>query len=424
MNKKRKKIALITNWYPTNTNPYQGIFFKEQAFALEEKFDFCVIHITECKRYLLIQYFIAWLRKKHIQIERINEERNTVEYNVTLYYTIYILIADVLKNVYEKYIKRTIIEGVGRYVSLRYIKNKKKKLKKIFTEMLLEDIDILYAISAQTESSTLQCLSEILEKPYMVAEHGPFPWPGSVLSDAERNAIINADLFLAISYDKIRQVMMQNIQLKRIKYVGNMVDETQFYIKKQKREIPTFIIVAAHSFYKNYPLFIRIFETLTEITAEKFEVMIVGYGANKGYSKNVEKFEERICNSKFRDKAVLIPEVAHDKMNDIYNNADVFVMTSIQEGMPVSALEAACCGLPIFTTMCGGVEDYIDDNIGRVYNIIDYEAFANGLKDYLEKKIVFDSEYIRKYIISKYGKDIFAKNMTEAIESILEKKGE
>jgi len=424
MNGERKKIALITNWYPTKSNPYQGCFFKEQVFALEEKFDFCVIHITKCKRCLLIQYFIAWLMRKHIQIERVNEERNTVEYNVTIYYTIYVLIADILKNVYEKYIKRTVIEGVGRFISQFHIKSKKKKLKKIFTEMLLEDIDLLYAISAQTESSTLQYISEILGKPYIVAEHGPFPWPGSVLSDAERNAIMNADLFLAISYDKIRQVMMQNIHLRRIRYVGNMVDETQFYIKKEEKEVPTFIIVAAYSFYKNYSLFIRIFETLTEITTEEFRIMIVGYGANKGYSKNAEEFEDRIRNSQFRDKAVLIPEVAHDKMNDIYNKADVFVMTSIQEGMPVSALEAACCGLPIFTTMCGGVEDYINDNIGRVYKIIDYKAFANGLKDYLEKRIVFDVEYIRKYIISKFGKDVYVKNMTEAMENILEEKGE
>ena len=254
----------------------------------------------------------------------------------------------------------------------------------------------------------------------MVAEHAPFPWPGSVLTNIERNAIMNADLFLAISYDKIRQVMAQNIQLKRVKYIGNMVDETKFYITGKKHGTKTFITVAAHSFYKNYPLLIKIFETLDEITSEDFRVMIVGYQANKGYSKNVEEFEKQIYRSNLRKRFILIPEVNHDDMNDIYNKADAFVMTSIQEGMPVSALEAACCGLPIFTTMCGGVEDYINEEIGRIYRIIDYKGFAIGLRDFLEKKVIFEPEYIRRYIVSKFGKDAFAHNMMESVECLTE----
>ena len=40
MNKKKKTICLITNWYPTEENPYQGVFFQEQAQALGDVFDF------------------------------------------------------------------------------------------------------------------------------------------------------------------------------------------------------------------------------------------------------------------------------------------------------------------------------------------------------------------------------------------------
>ena len=34
-------------------------------------------------------------------------------------------------------------------------------------------------------------------------------------------------------------------------------------------------------------------------------------------------------------------------------------------------------------------EDFVDDEIGRIYKIIDSESFAFGLKDYLEEKISF-----------------------------------
>ena len=297
---------------------------------------------------------------------------------------------------------------------------KRKALKKIFQKHFNNEADVFYCVDAQKESHTLRCAAEAMGKPYVVAEHAPFPWPGDVLKDNEKEAIEAADLFIAISYDKIRQVLLQNVQLKKIALVGNLVNEEQFVLSQAVNEIKTFIIVAAHSFYKNYGLFIEIFNKLTEITQIPFKVMVVGYGSNKGYSKNVELLEERIHNSKFAHCAELIPEVSHEKIQEIYGRADAFVMTSIQEGMPVSALEAACCGLPIFSTMCGGVEDYVTDDIGRIYKIIDSDSFANGLKLYLEEKIVFDKSYIREYIVERYGKMAFTEKMSKLFNDVID----
>ena len=123
--------------------------------------------------------------------------------------------------------------------------------------------------------------------------------------------------------------------------------------------------------------------------------------------------------SKFASCVELIPEVRHEKIHEVYHRADAFVMTSIQEGMPVSALEAGCCGLPIFATMCGGVEDYIDNNIGRIYGIIDSESFAIGLKEYLEEKVVFDKNIVRNCIVEKYGKDVFVNRMKKVFKDVI-----
>jgi glycosyltransferase involved in cell wall biosynthesis len=105
----------------------------------------------------------------------------------------------------------------------------------------------------------------------------------------------------------------------------------------------------------------------------------------------------------------------------VFNRADAFVMTSIQEGQPVSAMEAACCGLPIFSTRCGGVEDYVDEKIGRIYNVTDYEGMAQGLKDFLEGKITFDSQYIRSQIVKQFGKKAFVANFTTAFDGVIER---
>ena len=162
-------------------------------------------------------------------------------------------------------------------------------------------------------------------------------------------------------------------------------------------------------------------DRLTEITSIPFRVMIVGYAANKGYSQNKEEFERKIQNSSFSDRAELIPEAPHERIVEYLHKADAFVMTSIQEGQPVSAMEAACCGLPVFSTRCGGVEDYITEETGRLFPITDVEGFAEALKQFLEGDISFDSRIIRKRISDRYGRDAFVRNMTNAFCSIITK---
>ena len=83
-------------------------------------------------------------------------------------------------------------------------------------------------------------------------------------------------------------------------------------------------------------------------------------------------------------------------MIDHFHEADAFVLTSIQEGLPVSVLEAMACGLPIFSTRCGGVEDIVDENCGRLFPLRDFRSIAEALKELMEGRISFDGERIRE----------------------------
>ena len=156
---------------------------------------------------------------------------------------------------------------------------------------------------------------------------------------------------------------------------------------------------------------------LTKITDKPFKVIVAGYDANKGYAQNVEELVKKIEASDFSDRVEMIPAVGRDEIASLYNRADAFVMTSIQEGQPVAPLEAASCGLPVFSTRCGGVEDYVDDEVGRIVGILDFESLAGHLKDYLEGKTRFDGNHIHDVIEAKYGTEAFIKTFTRIVDS-------
>lgn len=62
---------------------------------------------------------------------------------------------------------------------------------------------------------------------------------------------------------------------------------------------------------------------------------------------------------------------------DICNQADIYVMPSLREGLPVSSLEAMYCGLPLITSNIRGLIDVNKDNInGFLCGPSDYKAFS------------------------------------------------
>jgi glycosyltransferase involved in cell wall biosynthesis len=68
-------------------------------------------------------------------------------------------------------------------------------------------------------------------------------------------------------------------------------------------------------------------------------------------------------------------------IQDLLRAADIFVLPSLQEGMPNSLLEAMACGLPPVGTRIGGVEDIVTDGEnGVLVEAGDADELAAGLR--------------------------------------------
>ncbi len=71
-----------------------------------------------------------------------------------------------------------------------------------------------------------------------------------------------------------------------------------------------------------------------------------------------------------------------DDVPDRLRSADIFVLPSLQEGMPNSLLEAMASGLPAIATRIGGVLDLVEDGVdGRLVEPGNPEMFAAAMRD-------------------------------------------
>ncbi len=84
--------------------------------------------------------------------------------------------------------------------------------------------------------------------------------------------------------------------------------------------------------------------------------------------------------------AVFFPGlVSADELLRLYQGAQLFTLSSKQEGLGIVMLEALACGTPVVATRCGGPEGVISEQVGRLVPNDDAEAFAESIIDLLSQ---------------------------------------
>lgn len=104
------------------------------------------------------------------------------------------------------------------------------------------------------------------------------------------------------------------------------------------------------------------------------KLILVGDGEER------EHLETLTDNLGIRECVEFAGRVPHERVKDYMNQAEVFVLSSLSEGFPVTILEAMACGLPVVATRVGGVPDIIEDGAnGYLIDTENPEQIAEAL---------------------------------------------
>jgi glycosyltransferase involved in cell wall biosynthesis len=115
---------------------------------------------------------------------------------------------------------------------------------------------------------------------------------------------------------------------------------------------------------KNYDLFVKVAAGIIGKTKQEVKFFVIGDGTEKVYVQNeLTRLGTPWCsNDNFVSDAPVIftswlPEIA----KALYG-LDIIILTSHNEGTPMSLIEAQFCGKPVVSTNVGGVRDTFVDN--------------------------------------------------------------
>jgi len=178
---------------------------------------------------------------------------------------------------------------------------------------------------------------------------------------------------------------------------------------------------------KNHSLFLRGLKHVLNNTSVKVKAFIVGDGESRAAIEQLAN-ELDIKFSKHTDAEHLHPLILTSWRTDIDTicaGVDIIALTSLNEGTPVSLIEAQAAGKPIVSTRVGGIADVVMENkTALLSDITDEKAFSNNLLQLVNDTSLRNkfSNAGRDYVISHFSYHRLVKDMGSLYQDLLEKK--
>ncbi|HNW98248.1 MAG TPA: glycosyltransferase [Bacteroidales bacterium] len=181
------------------------------------------------------------------------------------------------------------------------------------------------------------------------------------LSEIQKNDLVNkfkicpAEKIEIISLGFDLDKFQENIELKRKKFRNDFqIADDEIAIAIIGRLVPI----------KNHELFLQSIKDISEKTKKKIRVFIVGDGESKmDILKKTKELNLSFTENKSESKNNLITFTSWIKEIDtVIAGIDIVALTSLNEGTPVSLIEAQAGNKPIVSTNVGGIENVVIPN--------------------------------------------------------------
>lgn len=164
-----------------------------------------------------------------------------------------------------------------------------------------------------------------------------------------------------------------------------------------------FLTIGNISGNKNFKLLVQCFEALAKKYPKAMCIQI-GKPTDLKLTEEIRKI----------DAPNVFLAGPHENAADFLLEADALIISSVEEGMPMVALEAMSLGIPIITTPAGGMVDLINGENGLIANNFEVASLKQIVSEYIElplsiknklsikAKTAFEAKYEIKITQSKY----------------------
>ncbi len=275
-------------------------------------------------------------------------------------------------------------------------------------------------------------LAKRYNKPFVLTQHNTFIQYDSIFDEVERlndlaigkETLKEADRIITVSNATKNYVLSLGAKPEKIRVLHNGVDLVHFKPLPKKRSemrrrlgIPqnaTVALTVRRLVYKNGV------DTLIECAniAVKKNPNVVFLVVGKGPDQN--RVQARIRQLGIENNFRLAGFVSDADLPLYYNAADFFVLPSKSgEGLPLVALEAMACGLPVIATRVGGISEILIEDYGKIVSPNQPELMAKAVLEYSRADLTSGRSELRALVEEKYSWDRNVETLVGIYEELI-----
>ena len=261
-------------------------------------------------------------------------------------------------------------------------------------------------------------LAKRYNKPFVLTQHNTFIKYDSIFDSVERlndlavgkETLKEADKIITVSGATKNYVLSLGAKPGKIKVLHNGVDLVRFRLLTGKRDemrsklgIPKnsiVVLTVRRLVYKNG------IDTLIESANiavrknPKITFLVVGKGPD------LNSVQIKITQLGIENNFKLTGFVKDEDLPSYYNAADFFVLPSKSgEGLPLVALEAMACGLPVIATNVGGISEILMEDYGRLVPSNQPELLAKAILEFSNMDLSSRKLELRAIMEEKFSWD-------------------
>ena len=383
------KVLLLPSWYPDNKKPLNGVFFKEQAEALNK---------------IGMEVIVLSVNIKDIRQISFNEKLNSLEVsnenNVKVYrYSTY----NYFPKMQELYLK---------YYSILV----NKLIKNIMENE--GEIDIVHIHSALDMG--IAYLKSEINLPYIITEHST-KYSRKLINKVQKkylkDVFNNAKKVLVVG-NGLKEDLSEYIDKSRIDIIPNLVKMPKICIDNEmerKNKRFRFFSLGFLTHKKGMDLLIEAFN-LGRNELRKVELFIGGTG------EEMENLKVLINKYDLNDNIFLLGELNREEVAINMRECDSFVLTSRFETFGIVYIEAMNYGKPVIATITGGPDTFINDKCGLLVKNEDIVEIKNAMINMVKGYDRYDREYICKFCKLNFSEDVVADKLNCIYGEVLKRK--
>ncbi|MCF8366868.1 MAG: glycosyltransferase [Bacteroidales bacterium] len=381
--KPRMHVLYLPRWYPHRYDPMMGLFIERHGLAVSKHVDVSVLYVHADDK----------LKDRVYDVVRSNDGLFTIR----IYFKKSTIRPAFLANLVNLF--RFLI---CHFHGFRMIRKEKRSADLVHVHVL-------------TRLGLIALINKIFNKtPYTITEHWTRYLPntdtyhGTLRKWFTQIVVKNAAAVLPVTAN-LRDAMIEN-KLINDNYVviPNVVNIEMFSPKTNKAVHKKKRLVHLSCFtdkQKNISGILRVMKRLSD-KRDDFELTLIGDG---------EDFAEMKALSNklgLTDKAVKFAGLKENKaLVELLSDADLMIMFSYFENLPVVILESYACGVPVVSTRVGGIHEHLNDDLGKLTKPGDEDEFFETLNDVLDKLDDYDSKKIRKYAEDHFSNEVIGNSL-------------